>query len=171
MNRREQTEAFESAARDHAGIVWKIARSFTQTPTDADDLSQEIWLSLWRALPKKRGDAKLSTFIYRVAFNRAVTWSRTKKRRQGAETSLFDEHTTNAKPERSQGEIERIDQLYRAIRELKEIDRAILLLSLEERSYEEISETLGISVNAVGARLSRAKGRLQTKLLSIASHE
>ncbi len=144
----------------HEGLVWKIARSFTRTDADCDDLAQEIHVSLWIAFGKVPKDAKESTFVYRVAFNRAVSWHR-KKSTYLRHLDKFLAMTNGSRGVYREARPEPdVESLYRAIRDLPEAERSLVLLYLDRRSYSEMSEIVGISEAAVGKRLSRARQRL-----------
>ncbi len=144
----------------HRGIVIKIVRSFAPDPTDADDLAQEIALALWRSVPSFRGESKPSTWIWRVALNRAVSWQRAGKDRH------LDVHGAAIEPpavERADDGL-LVDRIYEAIRSLPAIDRSVVMLSLEGHRYAEIAEITGLTETNVGARLSRARTRLEQHL-------
>lgn len=144
---------------DHRGIIVKIVRSFTTDPTDADDLTQEITLALWRSIPSFRKESKPSTWIWRIALNRAISWQR----------AAADDHTDLADvvepsaPDRAEDRL-LVDRVYDAIRTLAPIDRSLIMLSLEGHRYHEIAEITGLTETNVGARLSRARTRLTEHL-------
>jgi RNA polymerase sigma-70 factor (ECF subfamily) len=161
---------FQHIIDQHYGILYKIGRAYTQDQADFEDLYQEMLIQLWQSYPRFQGNSKLSTFIYRVALNTALTHQRKAKRRvdqAGLEEQLY------RMPDPSQGETEayrqreeRINLLYESINELKKEDRAVILLHLEGNSYEEMAEILGITVNNIGVRLLRVKQRLQKRLIA-----
>ena len=90
MNVTEHEAIFRRWLTDHAGLMWKVVRAYTVTPEDAQDLLQEILLQLWSSLPAFRGEAKESTWIYRVSFNTALVWQRDEKRRQAKHEAFFN---------------------------------------------------------------------------------
>jgi RNA polymerase sigma-70 factor (ECF subfamily) len=114
-----------------------------------------MMLALWHAVPAFRGEASPSTFIYRVVHNTALTWYRRRRRR--VPTEALDE-TAHAAP--VSVKVERSEALYRAIRQLPELDRSLVLLYLDEVSYRDISALLGITSSNVGVRLNRIRKRL-----------
>src|SRR6185295_5416220 len=120
-NTQEQEMIFRRWIADHAGLLWKVVRAFTVTPQDAEDLLQDIALQLWMSLPAFRGEAKESTWIYRVAFNTALVWKRDEKRRHTKHEKLFELNgAPQVSPENSgtaRGD-EMVRQLYAAIRQL-----------------------------------------------------
>ena len=161
----EHNKIFADWVRDHSAILWKVTRSFAPSG-QPEDLHQELLVALWQAVPAYRGEAKPSTFIYRVAHNYALTWLRKQQRYQ----KTFDQFS-EAVPDRagpvdaSSAELEhRISRLYEAIRSLPEIDRTLTLLYLDEISYREMADVLGISESNVGVRLNRIKKRLAEEL-------
>ncbi len=153
--------------------MWKVVRAFTATPADAEDLLQEIALQLWRSLPAFRGDAKESTWIYRVAFNTALVWKRVEKRRQAKHEKFFElngaPESSPAHPEQARNE-ELVQQLYGAIRQLPKLDASLALMHLDGLSYREMSEVLGITESNVGVKLNRIRKQL-AEMLKGAGHE
>lgn len=163
----EQESLFRCWLQEHSGLMWKVVRAFTVTPEDADDLLQEIALQLWRSLPAFRGDAKESTWIYRVAFNTALVWKRGEKRRQAKHEQFFE--LTSAPEILAETAVHPptdrlVEQLYAAIRQLPKLDASLALMHLDGLSYREISEVLGISENHVGVKLNRLRKQLAEQL-------
>jgi RNA polymerase sigma factor (sigma-70 family) len=159
VTREEQNERFLKWTGEHHGIVRKVARSFA-AGAEQDDLYHEILVALWQAIPSWRGDAKPSTFIYRVAHNYALTWTRS-RRNYARALDRFGREPAPAGPDRTE---ELLEVLYAAIRELPEADRSLVLLSLDGLPYREIAEVLGISETNVGVRLNRARKKLSEQL-------
>lgn len=150
-------DLFATVYRDHAGLMVKTARAFTQSDADRDDLFQEILLSVWQALPQFEGNAKVSTYVYRVAHSCALNWKRSRQRYQ-AKLDRFALETPDlaASPEQR----ERLAWLYARIRELPPVDRTLILLSLDKLPYAEIAEITGLSESNIGVRLHRIKHQL-----------
>lgn len=141
----------------HQGILHKICFVYASNSADKEDLYQEIILQLWKSFESYKGNAKFSTWMYRVALNTAITQTKTMKiftESSDAESNIFD-------LEKSLEHSEEILTLYQAISQLKKLEKAIVLLWLEEKSYEEIAETIGISVKNVSVKLVRIKNKLQ----------
>lgn len=158
---------FQSWLEEHRGIVVKVTRSFAATPADAADLQQELLLQLWLALPSFAGQAKASTWIYRVCLNTALTWQRGTRRREsrlapGIDLAHFA--TEAASPAEHAGDRELVEKLYAAIRALPDGDRALVLLLLDGLAYREIAEITGLTENHVGVALTRARKRLAAHL-------
>nr|WP_279347029.1 sigma-70 family RNA polymerase sigma factor [Gramella sp. AN32] len=146
----------------HQNIAHKICRIYTNDQDSHNDLFQEITIQLWKAYPKFRGDSKFSTWMYRVALNTAITLYRKKKK--SIRTQDFDSVFFRIKAEGYDDTIEQnLKLMYDAIRQLNDIDKALIFLYLEDKNYSEISDTLGIS--EVNARVKM--NRIKTKLKSI----
>lgn len=147
----------------HQAIVHRVAGLYAWTPEDRRDLFQEIVYQLWRSWPGFRGDAAVSTWIYRIALNTALTGLRRLRGRLEAEGVDFD-------PARPPEPAELIDRdrrresLRAAIGALAPTDRALVLLHLDGLGHREIGETLGISENLVAVKLHRIRGRLREML-------
>ncbi len=164
---------FETWLEEHRGIVVKVTRSFAPEAADAADLQQELLLQLWMSVPAYAGQAKPSTWIYRVCLNTALTWRRGTARRErhlqpGADYTRVAADAGS--PADSAGDRELLDQLYAAIRALPGSDRVLVLLSLDGLAYREIAEITGLTENQVGVALTRARKRL-AELMKGVSHE
>ena len=163
MRDEDQKSLYLDWIKQHSASIVKIARAYTRTTDERQDLVQEILLQAWRSLSKFEGRSSVSTWFYRVALNTAMTWHRRETPRRTHETSLLEIQPTACDemdgPERAQNR-ETVEQLNRAIQQLPKSDAALVLLYLEELSYSEMSEVLGISVSNVGVKLNRAKKAL-----------
>ncbi|MCG8390293.1 MAG: sigma-70 family RNA polymerase sigma factor [Cytophagales bacterium] len=151
-------EAFlKEFIEDNKATIYKICRVYANDTEELKDFVQEVAIQLWRSHKNFENRSKLSTWVYRVALNVCMTLS--KKRKKGINTvSLLskDFHDDDNETEKEQ-----IAALYRAIRKLNESERAIVLLYLEDKSYKEMAEILGITISNVGARVNRAKNQLK----------
>jgi len=160
----ESAEAlFGTWLTEHKGAVLKVARAYTLTSEDCQDLVQDILLQLWASLPQFRGRASASTWIYRVALNTALSWRRKEGRRrkhQRPVLEVVDQSVAGGESDRRIVEREAVERLYGAIRRLPKADAALFLLFLDDLSYREMAEVLGISENHVGVKLNRAKKAL-----------
>jgi RNA polymerase sigma-70 factor (ECF subfamily) len=153
--------------------VLKVARAYTLTTEDCQDLVQEILLQVWRSLPRFQRRASPSTWIYRVALNTALGWRRKEHRRQARRQPILEvEDLTVAALDSAQQMVQReaVQRLYAAIRQLPKTDAALVLLYLDDLSYRQMAEVLGISEGNVGVKLNRAKKALG-ELLKEGSHE
>jgi RNA polymerase sigma-70 factor, ECF subfamily len=148
---------------EHGTSVMKVARAYTLTSEECQDLAQEILLQAWRSLPKFEGKARAATWFYRVALHTAMNWQRKDKPRRSRQQPLLAVQTvaTDGCDSAEQAEQrETVEQLYQAIHQLPKTDAALVLLYLDQLSYREIAEVLGISESNVGVKLNRAKKAL-----------
>jgi len=145
----------------YAGIIIKICRAYTDNEEDFQDYYQEVCLQLWKSRDNFKGDSKWSTWVYRISLN--VSLSLLRKDKKVNKNSILlpdveDEPTANPFND------EALKILYQAIKKLSETDRAIILLYLEEKSYQEIAEIIGLSPNNIGVKITRIKKKLKTLL-------
>lgn len=154
---------FVTNLEKHQNIVHKICRMYTHDRESHNDLFQEITIQLWKAYPKFRGDAKFSTWMYRVALNTAITLFR--KSKKDIHTQDYDDVSFKIKADVYNDETEQQLQLmYKAVKELNDIDKALVFLYLEDQSYKEISDTLGISEVNARVKMNRIKKTLRNIL-------
>jgi RNA polymerase sigma-70 factor (ECF subfamily) len=151
--------------QDNKGILYKISNSYCRNAGDREDLMQEMVYQLWRSGQRFDETQKFSTWMYRIALNVAISFYR-KTNRSGVILALDAEAHFADEPANEVLE-ERIEVLQRFVRELNELDKALMILYLEERPYKEIAEILGISESNVATKLSRIKGRLKQELKTI----
>lgn len=155
----ERAALFAGWMKEHLGVLHRISRAFAES-ADQHDLMQELMLAVWKAAPAFRGGSAPSTFIYRVALNRALTWRRseTGRKRRAAEADA-EWHAVVSQPV---GGVEAtiLDRLYSAIRQLRPIDRALILLSLDGVPQREIGRIHGLTETNVGVRLSRVRQQI-----------
>lgn len=156
-HQRANKKEFSKLIKDHQGIIHKITLIYTNCTVDREDLFQEICLQLWKSYPSFKEKAKFSTWMYRVALNTAISMVRKKK--NGISYELLRE--TDKTPEEKSEEINKAQLLYRSISKLNRIDKAIILLWLEEKNYEEIATIMGTSKNNVSVKLVRIKKHLE----------
>lgn len=159
MTWEQRQRIFTEWAEAYNNMLWKAARSFAAGP-DQDDLHQDLLLALWQAIPAFRGDAKASTFVYRVAYNFALMW---KRKLRPAEVAL-NQAPEASRPAEVEDDEARLELMYQHIRALAPIDRTLVLLYLDEVSYREIAEILGITESNVGVRLNRVKKLLADRI-------
>lgn len=158
-----QKSLFLNWLGEHGASVLKVARAYTLTDDECQDLAQEILLQAWRSLPHFEGKASPATWFYRVALHTAMNWRRKDKPRRSRQQPLLDVQSLAADgrdgAEYAQ-QRETVEQLYQAIHQLPKTDAALVLLYLEELTYQEMAEVLGISESNVGVKLNRAKKTL-----------
>ena len=156
MKHNRTHQQFLELIHRHQSIIHKICFIYTKNSSDREDLQQEIILQLWKSFPSFKGDAAFSTWMYRVALNTAINQTK----RPGL---LIDSTSTPDipyDPTESYHLSEEIHILYRAISRLKKVEKAIILLWLEEKSYEEIATSIGITVKNVSVKLVRTREKL-----------
>ena len=162
MNK-ELENKFVKELQANQGIIHKICRAYTKGEAQHKDLFQEISIQLFKAYPKFRGDAKFSTWMYRVAINTAISLYR-KKKRQIKTSEIFD----NLKELEYKGyddtKDKQVDLLYKAINSLNDIEKALVLMYLENKPYTEISHILGITEVNARVKMNRAKTKLKNIL-------
>lgn len=161
MTKDKLSEQFLSVFEDNTGIIIKIARAFTKTSHDREDLINDIALELWKSFERFKGDSKISTWIYRVAINTSMNYKR-KKKKDSFFSFLDDFKKVDTLPwliEQDNSSESAI--LYSCIDELNEINKAIILLYLDGNSHDEISEIMGISKTNVGTRIGRIKEQIK----------
>jgi len=157
------SDFYTASILPHSGIIIKICRAYTDSQEDFEDYYQEVCLQIWRSKDQFRGDSKWSTWIYRLSLNICLTLIRKKKKTR----QLFSSDAINSfevdedNPAFSNDDL---GLLYEAIKRLSELDRAIILLYLEEKPNKEIAEIIGTTPNNIGVRINRIKERLK-KLL------
>ena len=161
----DEEEIFLRLIEQHRGIIRKVAAGYASTPADQKDLSQEIMLQLWRAYPRYSPNRSFSTWMYRIALNVAISFLR-RNTRPVRQTVPLDDLTGELPDEsaRAGHDDERVAILHRLIAMLDPLNRALLLLYLDDHSYREIADILGITETNVATKLSRLKERLRQTL-------
>lgn len=159
-------ERFGELLERHRGILFKVANTYCRNPADREDLAQEIATQLWRAFPKFDRKRTFSTWMYRIALNVAISFARSSSLR-GRHTVPLDETHDIADPNSRDAEgDEQIKLLYGFINRLDDLNRALLLLYLDEYSYRDIGEVLGITETNVATKISRLKQRFGREILA-----
>jgi RNA polymerase sigma factor (sigma-70 family) len=160
MQAMQREQRFIDLISTHQGLIHKVCSMYCDHEEERRDLFQEVVLQLWRAYDGFRGQAKISTWMYRIALNTAITGFRKQKRRPLLET-LPDSSALLPSYDPDYEQDEKRKLLYQAINQLSEIEKAIVMLHLEDHSYDEIAEIVGITRNHVGVKLNRIKGKLR----------
>lgn len=164
----EQNTCFDAWLKQHAAMLHHVVQGFAD-PSDQDDLRQDVLLAVWRAVPAFRGQSQLSTFVYRVAHNAALTWRRTRLnyRQRVDRYEALNAPLKVASSSPSEGQRESLALLYHHIRALPPLDRSLILLHLDGVSYGEIAGIHGLSESNVGVRLNRAKKKLTDSMKAL----
>jgi RNA polymerase sigma-70 factor, ECF subfamily len=167
MSALERETIFRRWLDAHLGLILKIVRGCAATPQDQDDLFQNVLLQVWSSIPAFRGEAKETTWIYRVAFNTSLAWRRGERRRRvGHEMFLKFDVSPQSQPSHVEAlsKKEIVERLYTAIRQLPKVDASLALMHLDGLSYAEMAEVLGISENFIGVKLNRIRKQLADQL-------
>ena len=148
---------FARIVREHKGTIYTVCYMFSNNPQEVADLFQEILINLWKGFPKFRGDSNVRTWIYRVSLNTCISSERKESRNKDTlplkmDINLFDDSDEDSK---------QVQMLRTRISKLGPFDRAIVLLWLENLSYDEIGAIIGISAKNVSVRLVRIKDQLK----------
>ncbi|WP_430405313.1 RNA polymerase sigma factor [Fluviicola sp.] len=154
-------QAFLEMIKTHQGIIHKVSRLYRDGPEDREDLFQEITYQLWKSFPTFRGEAKISTWMYRIALNTAIASIRKKSPNIEYKSLLPD----LIDDEQNEEQLIRQERLFRVLKRLDDSEKAIITLYLEDLNYKQISEIIGISENNLGVKLNRIKTKIQ-KLLT-----
>jgi len=151
---------FTELVEKNQGIIHKVCRVYTDDKDSHDDLFQEIVLQLWRSYDSFKGDSKFTTWMYRVSLNTAITLIR--KKTKSKEIDYSESNFINIKSDDKDESLEeRITLLYASIHFLNDIERALVLLYLEDLPYKDIAETLGISEVNARVKMNRVKIKLK----------
>ena len=160
MQEHEQERTFDDWLSRHKGVLFKVVHAYAFTSHDREDLFQEIITQVWNSIPRFRGDAAVTTWLYRVALNCALAWSRKERKHRDRTESLETNEQVLHETVRIQEP--RLAWLYEQIAQLDHVDRSLTLLLLDGFSYREMAETLGISENYVGVKINRIKSHLKS---------
>jgi len=158
----EKEQDFVRIIKEHEGIIFKIARMYSNNREDLNDLYQDIVYQLWKYFDTFKGESKVSTWMYRVALNTSISrWRKEKRKGQKVDIDhLFLKQEENYDTEFE----ERLNKVYAKIRQLNDIEKGLMLLLLEGKKYGEIAEVTGFSPSNVGTRISRIKKKLKEQL-------
>ncbi len=150
-------QEFLAVIREYSRVIYKVCYMYTTPNATINDLYQEVVLNIWKAFPKFRKECKISTWIYRISLNTCISFLRKEK-------NIPEIVTLTQEADRSEELDETqvmLKQLYHMINRLGELDKSIILLYLEEKSYEEISEIIGLTLTNVATKINRIKDKLR----------
>jgi RNA polymerase sigma factor (sigma-70 family) len=166
MDKQIGKDKFSSLVHEHQGILYKICNAYCGKKTDMEDLAQEMIYQLWKSFDSYNPDYKFTTWMYRIALNTAISLYR-KDKKSGFIIPLQEEHINmQDSGEHDKTTAQDIALLKQFISELKELDKALMILYLEERPYREIAEIIGISETNVATKINRIKDKLKQKFTS-----
>ena len=158
----ERDRIFADWLAGHKGILFKVVHAYAFGHADRQDLFQEIVIQIWRSVDAFRGESSVPTWMYRVALNTAIAWTRKEDRHQRGKQpleivdGLLAASSAEADP--------RVEWLYRQIAQLKDVDRSVALLMLDGFAYKEIAAIAGISEGNVAVKINRIKAALSAQL-------
>jgi len=158
MPRDDRQHEFLDLMEAHQGIVSKVSWLYAGSPDEREDLRQEILMQAWRSFASFRGDSRFSTWMYRVALNTALL-ARRRRRGQPPTETLSESSPLPSTP--VSGSDPDVERLRCCIRRLRELDRAVILLYLEQHTHEEIADLTGLGSKNVSVRISRIKKQLR----------
>ena len=153
---------FVRIIQEHEALVYKVSKVYTNNPEDAQDLYQEIVYQLWKSFDSFRNESKISTWMYRIALNTAISYLNKEKRK--ARLLPIDEGVLNRMDTNDHLLDERFEILYAHIRELSTVEKGIILLYLEGKSYDEMAVITGFTSTNIGTRLGRIKQKLISQI-------
>lgn len=158
MNKEELEKVFTALVTEYQRVIYKVCYMYATDEYTLEELYQETVISLWKAFPQFRGCSKVSTWVYRIAMNTCISYFRKSSIRPVTipitfhiETTLTDDSEQNIY----------LRELYRMISQLGKLDRALILLWLEEKSYQEIADIMGITKSNVAVKINRVKEKLK----------
>jgi RNA polymerase sigma-70 factor (ECF subfamily) len=167
MNTEFEKEEFLKLINQNKGIIFKICNSYCAVVAERDDLAQEIIYQLWRSGKNFTADHKFSTWMYRVALNTAISFYRKEKNKTEKIPIAAINYEIEDKDSGNSNEEENITLLQQFINELKELDRALMILYLEDKTYKEMADILGITETNVATKISRIKDNLKQKFAKL----
>lgn len=168
MPKEEQKQLFEKIIEQHKGILFKVARAYCLDETDRQDLVQEMMIQIWQSLHRYNEEFKMSTWLYRISLNVAISYYRKSSTRTNKYT-ILNEQTIHLVTEDNKAEERQLILLEQFINELKEIDKALMILYLEDKSHADMAEILGMSVSNIGTKIARIKEKLRKRFSQLKS--
>lgn len=159
MDTQEVEKKFVALLTEYQQVIYKVCYVYASGNDTLNDLYQEVVINLWKSFPRFRGESKVSTWIYRIALNTCISFFRKSAARPSVVPIHMDLEANLADRD---DKMAQLHELYRMINRLGQLERALLLLWLEERSYQEIADIVGISKNNVAVKLNRIKEKLKT---------
>lgn len=168
MDNHKNQQFFQETIEQNKGIMLKVARTYCQNEDDRQDLLQEILVQIWHSIHKYNDQFSMSTWLYRISLNVAISFYRKNTSRTKKLTRL-DGHQAQTPYEDKTEHEQNLNLLEQFINDLRESDKALILLYLEDKSHTEIAEILGISVSNVGTKIGRIKEKLKMQFSQVKS--
>ena len=164
MHEAERDRIFNEWLAGYKGILFKVVHAYAFDHADRQDLFQEITIQVWRSVDAFRGDSSVTTWMYRVALNTAIAWTRKEVRHQRGKQP-FEAVQSLLTTSSSESRDPRVEWLYHQIAQLKDVDRSVALLLLDGFSYKEIASIVGLTESTVGVKINRIKSARAGKSL------
>jgi len=158
----QNTDAFVALIKENQGLIYKVTKLYTNSKEDAEDLYQDIVYQLWKSLGTFRNESKISTWIYRIALNASITHLR-KEKRKGSQLAVTEE-LLNKEDTKDNLQEEQFETMYAYLKKLNEVEKGIIFLYLEGKSYDEIAAITGFTASTVGTRPSRIKQKISADI-------
>lgn len=168
MNEKEQKQHFQNIIEQNKGILYKVARTYCPNQDDRQDLIQEIMLQVWQSKHRYNNQFKISTWLYRISLNVAISFYR-KNTTRGHKFTMLNEQMAQIPAEDITADERQLNLLEQFISELHEIDKALMMLYLEDKSHAEIADILGMSISNVGTKIGRIKEKLKIRFSQLKS--
>jgi RNA polymerase sigma-70 factor (ECF subfamily) len=156
------SQRFHQILEQHKGGLYKVARTYCQNEADRQDLLQEMMIQIWKSLHRYDDNFAITTWLYRIALNVAISFYRKNAHRHHSNLPLTDEMIPIQQEESSEKQ-DQLNLLEQFISELNDLDKALMLLYLEDKSHAEMAEIMGLSVTNIGTKLGRIKEKLKKK--------
>jgi RNA polymerase sigma factor (sigma-70 family) len=166
MNKQETQKLFQEIIENNKGILLKVCCTYCRNENDRQDLLQEIMIQVWQSIHKYNNQCKISTWLYRISLNVAISFYRKNVIRTNNQNKIVEQSEEFTTTEKLNTE-HQLNLLEQFINELKEIDKALMVLYLEDKSYNEIAEILGMTVSNVGTKIGRIKDKLKTRFSNL----
>jgi RNA polymerase sigma-70 factor (ECF subfamily) len=167
MSQKSNKEEFLGMLRDHKKLIYKVSSSYCKNPDDRKDLIQEIIIQLWTSFSKYNDQYKLSTWIYRISLNVAISFYRKEAKRRDTASSLNENIILIVNEDESRELEHNVEILYQCINKLNELNKALMILYLDNNSYREIAEILGITETNVATKINRIKQQLKNHFTTL----
>ena len=156
------SKVFQELVEQHRGILFKVAKAYCPHEEEQQDLVQDMMIQIWQSMHRYDPQYKISTWVYRIALNVAISHYRKNMHRQRKQATISAQVKSTPDLEASEKE-HQLKLLEQFINELKELDKALMVLYLEDRSHAEIAEIIGISVSNVATKIGRIKDKLKQR--------
>ena len=167
MDKIDKSDIFLSVVQTNKGIIYKVVNSYCQNIEDRKDLVQEIIIQLWKSFDNYDDNFKHSTWMYRISLNVAISFYRKENSRKKISNPLIDGIINFSDNDDFEDKETDLGILQQMISQLKDLDKALILLYLEEKSYKEISQIIGISETNVSTKINRIKNSLKQKFTQL----